>query len=187
MADKRLKVIQAELSRRGFDPGPIDGLWGTKTREAIAAQLGIPPAALDVSAAPWLDIARGQIGVKEWSGAANNPLVLEYYREAGVAQSTDSVPWCAAFVGAMLHRAGIASSGSLMARSYLEWGKPLKGPVRGCVVVLERGQAPAGHVAFVDGWGANMIKCLGGNQGDAVSIANYARTRVLGYRWPIGG
>ena len=34
----------------------------------------------------------------------------------------DEVPWCAAFVGACLERAGIASTRSLMARSYLGWG-----------------------------------------------------------------
>jgi uncharacterized protein (TIGR02594 family) len=91
----------------------------------------------------------------------------------------------AAFVGSMLHRAGYKSSGSLMARSYLKWGQAITGPRKGAVVVIERGEAPAGHVAFVDDWSPSVIKCLGGNQGDAVSIANYARSRVLGFRWPL--
>ena len=185
--DAKLYAIQTELQRRGIDPGPIDGVWGTKTRDAIFKALElteVPAIPARDAGAPWLDLARGQIGVKEWSGIASNPAVLQYYREAGVPQAGDDVPWCAAFVGAMLRRAGYKSSGSLMARSYLQWGTAITGPRKGAVVVLERGQAPAGHVAFVDDWSPTVIKCLGGNQGDAVSISNYARSRVLGYRWP---
>jgi hypothetical protein len=30
-------AIQEELQRRGFDPGPIDGLWGSKSQMAVGA------------------------------------------------------------------------------------------------------------------------------------------------------
>jgi len=28
-------ALQAELIRQGFNPGPIDGVWGSKTRKAV--------------------------------------------------------------------------------------------------------------------------------------------------------
>ena len=28
-------ALQNELTRQGFDPGPIDGMWGSKTRKAV--------------------------------------------------------------------------------------------------------------------------------------------------------
>ncbi len=28
-------VLQAELIQQGFNPGPIDGMWGSKTRKAV--------------------------------------------------------------------------------------------------------------------------------------------------------
>lgn len=188
--DEKLKLIQARLAQLGHDPGPIDGVWGTKTRDAIIRHLGLPVVAAELDAAPWLELARAQIGVREAPGIANDPRVIAYYRDAKVPQSDDRVPWCAAFVGAMLMRSGFKPSGSLMARSYLKWGELLSKPRRGAVAVFERGDAPSGHVAFIDDWSSTVLKCLGGNQGDAVSIASYAREgragrRLLGMRWPV--
>lgn len=61
--------------------------------------------------------ARADLGVWEWA-EGDNPRVLAYYREAGVPQDHDEVPWCAAFVGAVLARCGVQGTGSLLARSY---------------------------------------------------------------------
>ncbi|MEZ5776014.1 MAG: hypothetical protein R3D33_15310 [Hyphomicrobiaceae bacterium] len=77
----------------------------------------------------WLTLARGEIGVAEKPGAADDPRILAYYRDAGHPEIRhDEVAWCAAFVGACLKRSGIAPTGSLMARSYLRWGQPLARP-----------------------------------------------------------
>jgi hypothetical protein len=54
-------------------------------------------------------------------------------------------------------------------------------------VVLERGNDPlSGHVGFFRQMSADGSKVyvLGGNQGDAVSIAAFPANKVLGYRWP---
>lgn len=179
--DYKLKAIQTELIRRGFAPGDADGRWGPKTRDAISALLGIDTAVL---VAPWFSEAVINLGVKEAPGANDNPKVTAYYESAVRKKHADSVPWCAAFVGAMLERTGYAGTGSLMARSYLKWGKKLAEPERGAVVVFKRGAAPAGHVGFVESWDADSITCLGGNQGDAVTYASFPRSSVLGYRWP---
>jgi uncharacterized protein (TIGR02594 family) len=190
--DIELLAIQRRLKELGHDPGSLDGIWGADTRRAVTAALGLKPApkvkrrspGSAAVEAPWFELARSQLGVKELAGAASNPEVLAYYSEAGVSQANDSVPWCAAFVGAMLRRSGYKGTGSLMARSYLNWGTKLDKPQRGCVVIFKRGAPPAGHVAFVDEWTANAIRCVGGNQSDAVTVASYPRVNVLGYRWP---
>jgi len=84
----------------------------------------------------------------------------------------------------MLNGAGYVGTGSLMARSYLQWGTGLDKPRRGAVVVFKRGAAPAGHVAFVDEITSSAIKCIGGNQSDAVTRQSFSRSGVLGFRWP---
>jgi uncharacterized protein (TIGR02594 family) len=95
----------------------------------------------------------------------------------------DSVPWCAAFVGAMLKRAGIAPSGSLAARSYLDRGKAVALPKPGCIVVLARaGSSAPGHVAFFDRDDGGRLFCLGGNQSDSVGFASYPARSLLGLR-----
>lgn len=134
----------------------------------------------------WLAAAWSEFGVREKPGAANAPAVLKYFAEAVHEKiSTDATPWCAAFTGAMLARSGIAPSGSLMARSYLKWGDPLAEPKLGAITVLTRGtSASAGHVAFFLGATEKNVFLLGGNQGDAVTVEAFDKSRVLGYRWP---
>lgn len=134
----------------------------------------------------WYALAQREIGTKEAPGFANNPTVQQYYVEAGAGKQPDAVPWCAAFVGAMLRRAGYSGTGYLAARSYLGWGVALKRPKIGCVVVLERGASSwQGHVAFYNRQNKNgTIRLLGGNQLDSVNYGNFAVFKVLGYRWP---
>ena len=40
-------------------------------------------------------------GTKEWPGAQHNPVVLKYFRDAGVPMADDETSWCAACVGAI--------------------------------------------------------------------------------------
>lgn len=134
----------------------------------------------------WLHLARKELGTKEQPGPRNNPDVQMYYCEAVNAKHPDSVPWCAAFVGAMLARAGKKPSRSLMARSYLNWGVSIREPIPGAIVVFSRGRPPAGHVAFVESVHDSTLIVIGGNQSDAVTRAVYPKSKVLGYRWPKG-
>jgi uncharacterized protein (TIGR02594 family) len=136
----------------------------------------------------WLALARADLGTREEPGDADSPAVLAYYRDAGHPEvRDDSVAWCSAFVGAQLERSGVPSSKQLNARSYLTWGKKIDKPVPGCVVVLSRGDPRGwqGHVGFCVGDDRDSVRILGGNQGDAVSIASFPKSRVLGYRWPV--
>jgi len=141
----------------------------------------------------WLNIARKELGVKEAPGPADNPVIAKYWEDAGigdVAMGQDEVPWCAAFVGAMLARAHTPASGKANARSYEKWGRAIASPCLGCVVVISRPPtAWQGHVGFYVGTdkAARRVQLLGGNQGDAVTLAEFSIDRVVAYRWPTGG
>jgi uncharacterized protein (TIGR02594 family) len=131
-------------------------------------------------------IAESQIGVLEW-GEGSNPAVVKYYEESGHAEvQDDATPWCAAFVGSVLSRAGVQPTGSLLARSYEKWGTKvasLDKAQKGDVIVISRGtKSWQGHVGFYAGHDANNIHMLGGNQGDSVCVANYARSRLVAIR-----
>lgn len=133
---------------------------------------------------PWIVEARKLIGVSEVKGAKHAPEILQMWRDikrGGIKD--DETPWCAAFVGAMLERAGIKSSRFESAKSYLSWGVRIEAPVPGCIVVFTRDGG--GHVGFVVGQGkVGNLQVLGGNQGDAVNVRSFSRARVTGYRWP---
>lgn len=132
----------------------------------------------------WITEAKKHLGTKEIPGAKHDPKILQWWKaikRGGI--KSDEVPWCAAFVGGCLETVGIVSSRYESARSYMTWGKAIPAPLPGCVVVFYRDGG--GHVAFVVGVdkSGNLV-CIGGNQGNAVTIAAFSRDRAIGYRWP---
>ncbi|RUP11105.1 TIGR02594 family protein [Hyphomicrobium sp.] len=134
----------------------------------------------------WLEAAWAEFGVREIPGKENSAEILRYFREAGdTSVQSEETPWCAAFAGAMLKRAGCEGTGSLLARSFLDWGLSLDEPRFGAIAVLARGDDPAaGHVGFLIGTAGEKLYLLGGNQNDAVSVAPFDAARLLGFRWP---
>lgn len=136
----------------------------------------------------YMEIARSLIGTKEIAGKADNPKIVEMYKTVGHAWvEHDEVAWCAAFVGYCLEKAGIRSTRALNARSYLNFGTKvdLASAKEGDIVIFSRGTGGQGHVAFFISSTATQIKVLGGNQGDAVTIANHPKSRLLDVRRPV--
>lgn len=134
----------------------------------------------------WLRIARADLGVKEVKGAVHAPAIIRAWRTVKAPFTDDETPWCGGILGAWMTQAGYgAPAACWRARNWLNWGREMPWPVLGCVVVFSRDGG--GHVALVVGRTPDgKLACLGGNQGDAVSIAAFPEARVLGYRMPIG-
>lgn len=134
----------------------------------------------------WIDEAKKHIGLKEIKGSKHNAQIVMFWKaikRGGIKD--DETPWCAAFVGAMLESVGIVSTRYESAKSYEKWGLKLDAPVYGCVVVFTR--EGGGHVGFVVGQDkSGNLLVLGGNQGDAVNVRAFPRSRATAYRWPVG-
>lgn len=142
-----------------------------------------------MSAPMWMIVAKGYLGQKEISGTKHNPLIVKMWSRIRAPFTDDETPWCAAFVGSCLEEANFKSSRSAGALSYRTWGQPISVPVYGAIAYMSRknkaGKVVGGHVTFVAGIRRDgLIMCLGGNQGDKVSIAPFLKERILGYRWP---
>lgn len=127
-------------------------------------------------------------GTLEAPGAEDNPVIMGWAKEVGVAKiadafTSDAVPWCGLWLGVIAHRsAKPVNVNALWARSWLSWGNKVSGePVLGDVLVFRRGQT-SGHVGLYVGEDAAAFHVLGGNQGDAVSIVRLDRDRLLGAR-----
>lgn len=135
----------------------------------------------------WIELGLALVGTKEQIGPSHNPLIVRMWEAIKAPFRDDETPWCAAFVGSMLEQSGIRSTRSAAARSYETWGTAAP-PVVGAVVVFSRpGNAWSGHVGFLVGRDTNdRLMILGGNQGNAVSIAPFTQDRVLAFRWPAG-
>lgn len=182
-AANRIAAIQRILEVRDDGvAGPVtEGAWTKLKEEANTERFG----RFESSDEPaWLRIARGELGQSEISGSADNPRIVEYHSATTLKATDDETAWCSSFANWSLLKSGVRGTGSAMARSFLDWGTPLPTPREGCIVVFRRGQAPKGHVAFFLEFDASMVRVLGGNQGNRVSIASFPRADVLGFRWP---
>lgn len=135
-------------------------------------------------AASWVNIARREIGQKEVPGSGNNPRIVEYHAAAS-GTAPDAVPWCSSFVNWCMMQVGVPRTQSKAARSWSSWGRSIPDFEPGAVVVLSRGSDPSkGHVGFFVGRENGLIRLLGGNQSDAVSIASYDPDRLVAIRMP---
>jgi uncharacterized protein (TIGR02594 family) len=167
--------------RKEMLDGVVTG-WVSEEFVSIVAEEAPPP---DNDTPPWLDKAFHELGVKELPGPADNPRIVEYHKTTSLKASDDEVAWCSSFVNFCMSQAGTKGSGSAAARSWMQWGKALDEPRRGCVVVLKRGTNPAnGHVAFFLQSRGAMLELLGGNQGNQVKIQSFPKSQLLGFRWP---
>ncbi|MBK3736046.1 TIGR02594 family protein [Azospirillum brasilense] len=201
--------VQTALQAKGFDPGPLDGVWGRKTIAAVIAfqqahEL-IPTGALDahteralfLGASPpgvadtlvWMDEAKRLMGTREVSGHGSNEIILQWADDLDLHYPDDDIPWCGLFVahciGATLPSEALPSN-PLGARSWLKAGKACA-PSWGAILVFWRGSMAGweGHVGFCAGMDEDAFHVLGGNQSNSVSIARIARDRLLDARWPV--
>ena len=136
--------------------------------------------------APWLRVARAEIGVHAFAAGSSNPRITAYHAGTNIAGYDDKANWCSSFVQWTLAQVGIAGTGSALARSWLDWGRPLAEPRVGCIAVLwrEDPQSWRGHVGFFLRFDGDDVVLLGGNQLEAVREHRYPRGQVLAWRWP---
>ena len=134
----------------------------------------------------WLARAYQFNGLKEYPGAPTQPVIAGWLKRLKAWWADDETPWCGTFVAAVMDTCAIPIPKAwYRAKGWLDWGTQLPMPSVGCVVVFDR--KGGGHVAIVAGKSADgRLVCIGGNQGNAVSVAPFDRSRVLGYRWPPG-
>lgn len=139
----------------------------------------------------WLKIARQDLGIREIAGPASNPEIMRYWAACDYdPPDGDETAWCSAAANHWMQKAGVPGTRLPNARSWERWGSELNRPQLGCIVVFWRGSPTSwqGHVALYIGPGKpGYIKVLGGNQSNGVSVAEYAETQVVGYRWPTTG
>ncbi len=135
-----------------------------------------------------IQIAAAEIGQEELSGSTHNPRIIQYAEESGIKGiSKDEVAWCSTFVNWVAFKCDLKRTNRANARSWLSVGKNVNSsPEPGDIVIFwrESPQSWKGHVGFFLGYSQNQsrVYCLGGNQGNAVSISAYPSDTILGFR-----
>lgn len=135
-----------------------------------------------------LQIAVAELGQKEISGPQDNPTIVKYAKDSGFAWvDDDETPWCSIFVNWVAKKAGLKGTNKANARSWLLTGLNVDAtPEPGDVVIFWRGTPDSwqGHVGIFFGFSIDgeRVYCLGGNQGNQVSVSAYSIDNILGFR-----
>ncbi len=126
-------------------------------------------------------MARLELGVTEYAGEKHNPRVLQYHAATRHKNPSDEAPWCSAFLCWVFKMCGLQHPASSIAADWLTWGVELASPVRGCVMVIDRGGGRY-HVTLFDQRNDQYAFGFGGNQGNTVCTAAFPIAKVKAYR-----
>jgi uncharacterized protein (TIGR02594 family) len=175
------------LQKAGYatDPHYAESLNNVYNKIDQTYSIGRASTAASNPNASAYDVAQSYIG----QGRNNHADVLEGFFSKSLGQNVNikNTPWCAAFANSVLMTTGHPGTGSLAARSFLQYGTPTDKPTQGDLVVMSRGgNTELGHVGFYAGMSddGTKVKVLGGNQSGQVMIKEYPVNSVLGYRTP---
>lgn len=202
--------VQVRLFGLGYDPGPIDGVWGPKTRRAVRDFQRDNDLLIDgivgprtlaalnadrrqgerviLEEAPWYGEARRKMGLHE---VRDRSALMAWLRSDGRTLGDPArLPWCGDFVETAILRAlpdEPLPANPYLARNWMRFGRPLTVPAPGAILVFWRGQrrGTSGHVGFYVGEDTVAYRVLGGNQSNAVTETRIGKERLLGIRWPV--
>ena len=132
----------------------------------------------------WVAEARKHLGLAEVPGKRHNPVITQWLITLRAWWRDDETPWCGTFVAHCCRIAGRRLPKHwYRALAWADAGTRLPAPAYGCIAVF--GRQGGGHVGFVVGRSRDgHLMVLGGNQGNKVSIAKFAKERVVAYVWP---
>jgi uncharacterized protein (TIGR02594 family) len=196
ICDERLAFLQGLETRGVFGTG-----WGRRVREVrVAALATVDETPPDIGASPpWLATMRQISGTREYSGGADNPVILEWARFIGekypemrsycAQYNHDAIAWCGLTVAYCMAKNGIRpvfgtseNKRFLWADAWRTFGVRLDKPRLGCVMVFARNGG--GHVALYEGEEGNDYLIRGGNQSDAVTLMRMPKSKFSAAIWP---
>lgn len=208
MSEDQIRTLQNDLKRAGFDPGPVDGILGSRTAAAViafkrsigfvatayvgpltlAALAKVGPIGADpihTSSLPWIIHAVRVIGLHE--GADNTELRKWLASDGHALGDPARLPWCGDFVETAI-RLGLPNevvpANPYWALNWRTFGVACA-PVFGAVASVSRDGG--GHVGFLVGQDATRFYLLGGNQANRTSVApmDKARFPATAFRFPM--
>lgn len=115
---------------------------------------------------------------------AGSDLIARAERYLGSNPTSQRSLWCSDFMNVITGRAG---TGSRLAKSWANWGRPSRGKPGDVVVLSRRGGYHVGVVKSFDAAGNPVV--ISGNAGGSrggrvVAVSTYSTGRVVSYRTP---
>lgn len=153
--------------------------------------LALPPSAIVVQ--PWMQVALGEIGVREDTRLAKStPRIEAYHASTRGGIAPDDLSWCSSFINWVFLQVAIEGTRSKTASSWYTWGDPVdpKNPKAlkfGCVVLMAKSDPDAGgsgHVGLNMGATGKSFFLIAGNQSQRVDIGLREQINIVATRMP---
>lgn len=203
MTRAEVRSVQERLKALGFEPGPIDGAMGPRTKSAVLAF----KRSMGLKMRPW-------VGPQTWEllhqstldlGDRELPWLVEARKVMNLHEVYDNValrrwlasdkhalgdparlPWCGDFVETAIRLAlpdEPVPNNPYWALNWRGFGLPTE-PTYGAVGSIRRDGG--GHVFFLVGQDRTRYFALGGNQSNKVSVVPIDKSRCPpeSFRWP---
>lgn len=133
-----------------------------------------------------IDITKEYEGLNE---VKNNGSIKSLLRSKAVKGDIDIDPakesWCSAWMNFTERSVGHKTKGSLMARSWEDYGEKveLKDIKRGDILVFDfEHNGINGHVTYFDREKLGGVVCLGGNQSNNIQESFYSKENIIAIR-----
>jgi len=157
----------------------IDFIFAAPPVKSTGVDSALPP--------PWIQQIAKVEGLHETRDKAK---LSKWLKSDGITLGDPTkLPWCGDAVDTAMElalpnepRPGDLGKNPYWALNWLYFGKALKEPVYGAVVVFKR--PSGGHVGFIVGQNETHYEVFGGNQSDSVSKVFIEKSRCVGIRWP---
>jgi uncharacterized protein (TIGR02594 family) len=189
---KELQNLQRAAVGLGYDPGPIDGLWGPRTEGAILAivkadgRTAIAASGSRNETLPWMKLSWEMVGLHE---IRDHTKLSKFLKSDGSTLGDPAkLPWCGDAVETITKNTlpdepfpGPLETNPYWARNWVFFGREVE-PTYGAYVIFSRGTG--GHVGNLVGEDNSNFYVLGGNQSDSWCVVPIAKSRMIGCRWP---
>ena len=123
LAGEDIRLLQRELTEAGYDPGPVDGVYGPRTRAALQAYIAAATPKVETAPVPPSEraariIARAKVDWRAGVGEhdqSNAGGLSRIFFDSGWSLRVDKTAsgrvkdWCGMSVAAWAHREGLAA------------------------------------------------------------------------------
>lgn len=128
------------------------------------------------------------LGLKEYPGSANNPVIMAMAKEIGVSgiYTGDAMSWCAVFISYIckISDKPLPYTGYelLRAASFATWGNSVAQGQEALGDILVFSRPGGNHVGIYIAESATTFHVLGGNQSDSVNFTEIKKSRLIACR-----